>query len=108
MLIERTVKQCTPQKYEGPVPYDKLEKMLSKADKTWADVEMVYQLCERRATRKRNTEVTIDIMGLYLQGKHGQMDYKYLEGLDFLIPVRSVHKEIMEFFEGSWKNEHGC
>lgn len=109
MLIERYVRQCMPARYMEvdivPVACDKLAQMLARSNKTWADIEMVYQLCERREVRRKRY---VDAVGLYLQGKHGQMDYKYMEGLDFLIPVRSVYKEIMEFFEGSWKDEHGC
>lgn len=103
MLIERAVRQCAPARYAEadivPVAYDKLTQMLARSNKTWADIEMVYQLCERREARRKRY---VDAVGLYLQGKPGKNDYKYMEGLDFLIPVRNVHKEIMEFFEGGW------
>lgn len=110
MVVERIVCQRAPEVYakeSSCVAYEQLTKMLDRSDKTWADIEMVYQLCERRTKMKRGVEVNLDIVGLYLQGKRGQMDYKYLEGLDFLIPIKNVHREIMEFFEGSWNKENG-
>ena len=102
VVIERTVCQRRPEVYKRGSSYvavEQLSALLENSHKSWDDIEMVYQLCEYRISTQRKD---FEVVGLYLQGKPGQSDYKYMEGLSLQIPVRNVHKEIMEFFEGGW------
>ena len=105
VVMERTVRQYKPDVYKNNDSYvavEQLNALLENSRKSWDDIEMVYQLCEHRISTKRNKRKDFEVVGLYLQGKPGKSDYKYMDGLSFLVPVRSVHKEIMEFFEGGW------
>lgn len=98
-VISRAVEQVTPRKYEqiaSYLDYDILTELLRKSNLSWEDIMYVYQFVERRLTRKK----IINVVSVYLQGKPGSMDYKYIDGLDFLVPVRNVYKEMMHFMEG--------
>ena len=98
-VLNRKVEQVAPRKYEQQasyLDYDILTTLLSKSGLRWEDILYVYQFVERRLTRKK----CVDVVSVYLQGKPGSMDYKYVDGLDFLVPVRNVYKEMMNFMEG--------
>ena len=103
IVLERIVCQRPPEVYRAESSYvsaKHMELLLANSRRTWDDIEMVYQLCEYRTSTQRKKHKDFEVVGLYLQGKPGKNDYKYMEGLSFLVPVRNVHKEIMEFFEG--------
>ncbi len=98
-VLSRKVEQVAPRKYKQQasyLDYDILTALLSKSNLHWEDILYVYQFVERRLTRTK----LIDVVSVYLQGKPGSIDYKYVDGLDFLVPVRNVYKEIMNFMEG--------
>ena len=100
-VLERSVVQHSPevlkQDYE-------VSNLLKNSNKSWSDIQMVYRLCEVRQVAERSKKKFVKVIGLYFQGHKGKNDYKYIKGLNFLIPVRNVHKEIMEFMEGGWSN----
>ena len=105
VVVERIVCQRKPEVYKRDSSYaavEQLNSLLENSHKSWDDIEMVYQLCEYRTSTQRKKHKDFEVVGLYLQGKPGKNDYKYMAGLSFLVPVRNVHKEIMEFFEGGW------
>lgn len=109
IVLERIVCQRTPKVCENEFSYlsfTQLTQLLANSRRSWNDIEMVYQLCERRQYaegRKKGKE--FEVVGIYLQGKNGQMDFKYMEGLSFLVPVPNVLKELVQFMNGGWNNE---
>lgn len=70
----------------------------SHKDLSWDDFEYVYTLREVRIEPGRKTIVN----NIILQGKPGCLDFKGMQGLDVLIPVRNLNAEIKSFFEGGW------
>lgn len=106
IVLERIVCQRKPEVYKaesGYLAYEQLSALLENSRQTWSSIEMVYQFCERRqATIGKKKE--FDVVGVYLQGKPGKMDYRYMQGLDFLIPVPDVSKEIADFMKGGWNS----
>lgn len=104
VVLERIVCQRAPEVFKHESDYvacEQLSVLLANSGQSWDAIDQVYQFCERRkATTGKRKE--FEVVGVYLQGKPGKNDYKYMEGLSFLVPVRNVHKEIMEFFEGGW------
>ena len=109
IVLERIVCQRIPEVYQSEssfVAHRQMTQLLTNSRRSWSDIEMVYQLCERRqyAEGKKKGK-TFEVVGVYLQGKSGQMDFKYMEGLSFLVPVPDAPKEIMQFMEGAWNNE---
>lgn len=107
IVLERIVCQRTPEVYKREsdyLAYEQLTALLENSRQTWENIEQVYQFCERRQAltgKKKQFEV----VGVYLQGKPGKMDYKYMNGLKFLVPVPDVTKEMIEFMKGGWNRE---
>ena len=105
VVLERIVCQRKPEVYKQESDYGAYEQMtalLENSRKTWADVDMVYQLCERRqATTGKKKQ--FDVVAVYLQGKPGKHDYKYMKGLDFLVPVPNVAMDVLSFLRGDWR-----
>lgn len=109
IVLERIVCQRIPEVYQVEssfVAHKQMTQLLENSRRSWSDIEMVYQLCERRqyAEGKKKGK-SFDIVGVYLQGKNGQMDLKYMEGLNFLVPVPDAMKDIVQFMKGGWNNE---
>ena len=109
VVLERIVCQRPPEVYRAESSYvsaKRMELLLANSRRTWADIEMVYQLCERRMhTEGKKKGKSFDVVGIYLQGKQRALDFKYMEGLNFLVPVANVSKEIIDFMKGGWNNE---
>lgn len=104
IVLERTVCQRKPEVYKAEsdyLAYEQLSALLENSRRTWADIDMVYQLCERRqATTGKKKQ--FDVVAVYLQGKPGKMDYKFMNGLNLLVPILDVTKEIVQFMKGGW------
>lgn len=104
IVLERIVCQRKPEVYKKEseyLAYECLTILLENSNQKWENIEQVYQFCERRQAltgKKKQFEV----VGIYLQGKPGKADYKFMEGLSFLIPVLDVSKEIVDFMKGGW------
>lgn len=109
VVLERIVCQRKPEVYKVEsdyLAYEQLSALLENSRQTWSNIEMVYQFCERRqATTGKKKGKNFDVVGVYLQGKNGQTDFKYMEGLSFLVPVPDVMKDIVQFMKGGWNNE---
>lgn len=104
VVLERIVCQRTPEMYRKEsdyLAYEQLSALLENSKQSWNDITKVYQFCERRqAVTGRQKQ--FDVVGVYLQGKPGKMDYKYMQGLNFLVPIRSIAREMIDFMEGGW------
>lgn len=104
IVLERIVCQRKPEVYKKEseyLAYERLTVLLENSNQKWENIEQVYQFCERRQAltgKKKQFEV----VGIYLQGKPGKTDYKFMEGLNFLIPVLDVSKDIVDFMKGGW------
>lgn len=106
-VLERIVCQRTPETYKREssyLAYEQLSALLENSRQSWADVEQVYQFCERRKALTGRAK-TFEVVGVYLQCKDGKMDYKYMQGLTFLVPIADATKEIVDFMRGGWNNE---
>lgn len=104
VVIERTVRQRKPEVYKREsdyISYEQMTALLENSRKTWADIDMVYQLCERRQATTGKKKI-FDVVAVYLQGKPGKHDYKYVQGLDFLVPVLNVATDVLSFLKGDW------
>ena len=104
VVIERTVRQRKPEVYKKEsdyVAYEQMTTLLENSRKTWEDIDMVYQLCERRQATTGKKKM-FDVVAVYLQGKPGKHDYKYVQGLDFLVPVLNVATDVLSFLKGDW------
>lgn len=107
IVLERIVCQRTPEVYKKEsdyLAYEQLTILLENSRQKWENIEQVYQFCERRQALTGKRKV-FEVVGVYLQGKPGKMDYKYMSGLKFLVPVPDVTKEIVEFMRGGWNRE---
>lgn len=107
IVLERSVCQRTPEVYKNEsdyLDYEQLTVLLENSRQKWENIEQVYQFCERRQalTGKRKQ---FEVVGVYLQGKPGKMDYKYMNGLKFLVPMLNVTKEIVDFMKGGWNRD---
>lgn len=86
--------------------------LLRNSGATWNDVVYVYQFVSReldlefelkllklgsRQSRKRYTK---DHVYIYFQRANGERDLKYVPGLDFLVPVDNLFKDMVKFFTG--------
>ena len=102
VVLERIVCQRKPEVYKREsdyVAYEEITALLENSHKTWDDVDMVYQLCERRqATTGKKKQ--FDVVAVYLQGKPGKNDYKFMQGLDFLVPIPNVATDVLSFLRG--------
>lgn len=96
MLLERVVFQKSVSQFLQDESMPQLEGLLQKSKRTWSDIQTVYQLveCHEVLTPKRKHVKTIVLL---LQSTPGKMDLKYMQGLDFLIPIPNVYKEITEW-----------
>lgn len=103
IVIERTVRQQPPELYKADAEAAmQMNNLLENSNLSWADVDMVYQLCEHRQSMDYRKTKRTKVLGVYVQCKPGKMDYKYMHGLNFMIPIRNVHAEIKNFLEGGW------
>ncbi|MGN1229198.1 MAG: hypothetical protein ACI4T5_06025 [Prevotella sp.] len=104
LVIERIVCQRPPEIYKKESNYlawVRLTGLLENSGQTWNDIDQVYQFCEKRVPLTGKMK-ELEVVGLYLQGKPGKTDYKFVNGLDFLVPVPNVLKEISTFMKGGW------
>lgn len=104
VVLERIVCQRTPEVFKQEsdyVAFEQLTNLLANTKQSWEGIDQVYQFCERRkGTAGKHKE--FEVVGVYLQGKPGKTDYKFMQGLNFLVPVRSVAKEMVDFMNGGW------
>lgn len=104
VVLERIVWQRAPEVFKRESDYvacEQLSVLLTNSGQSWDAIDQVYQFCERRrATTGKQKE--FEVVGVYLQGKPGKTDYKFMQGLNFLVPVRSVGREIIDFMNGGW------
>ena len=104
VVLERIVCQRKPEVYKAEsdyLAYEQLSALLENSRQTWSNIEMVYQFCERRQATTGKKKV-FEVVGVYLQGKSGKMDYKFMNGLNFLVPIPDVTKEMAQFMKGGW------
>lgn len=104
VVLERIVCQRAPEVFKRESDYvacEQLSVLLTNSGQSWDSIDQVYQFCERRqATTGKRKE--FEVVGVYLQGKPGKTDYKFVQGLNFLVPVRNVSREIVDFMNGGW------
>ena len=78
--------------------------LLSRSGATWNDVVYVYQFVSReldlKPKRKSKPNYTKDHVYIYFQRANGERDFKYVPGLDFLVPVDNLFKDMVKFFTG--------
>lgn len=104
VVRERIVCQRTPGEYKKEsdyLAYERLTALLENSRQKWENIELVYQFCEVRQALTGKKKV-LEVVGIYLQGKPGKTDYKFMEGLSFLVPVADVTKEMVSFMKGGW------
>lgn len=104
VVRERIICQRTPEEYKKEsdyLAYERLTALLENSGQKWENIELVYQFCEVRQALTGKKKV-FEVVGIYLQGKPRKMDYKFMEGLSFLVPVPDVTKEMVSFMKGGW------
>ena len=105
VVTERFVSQRTVDTYfadaERPA-VEQMSELMAKARLQKSDIQSVFMLGEFREETRRGKRTEKLIVSVYLQGKPGKMDYKYMNGVDFLIPVRNVYAEVVQFLQGGW------
>ena len=84
--------------------------LLKNSGATWNDVVYVYQFVSRELDLKwpkpgsrqsrRKPNYTKDHVYIYFQRANGERDFKYVPGLDFLVPVDNLFKDMVKFFTG--------
>lgn len=109
LVVERTMRQIPGLLYmqelqENPKEWLRMKSILKFKD--WKDIEQVYICKERREVTTqgiRGPKVKEVVMiGVYFQAERGKMDYKYMHGVDFLIPTNNALKDVMNFLRGGW------
>lgn len=102
--LNREVLQYTPDLYKecdsARISYKVFGKLLKETGLTWDDIEYIYLFVSEDYNQK--SRVVTSIM-YYFQGSDGHYDYKYMKGLDFLIPVRNLHLDMSKFFRGDYE-----
>ena len=90
------------------LPYEVASALLKNSGATWNDVVYVYQFVSREldlssglglkfgSRQSRRT----DHVYIYFQRANGERDFKYVPGLDFLVPVDNLFKDMVKFFTG--------
>ena len=87
------------------LPYEVASNLLRNSGATWNDVVYVYQFVSRELGLKwpklgsRQSRPT-DHVYIYFQRANGERDFKYVPGLDFLVPVDNLFKDMVKFFTG--------
>ena len=90
------------------LPYEAASNLLKNSGATWNDVVYVYQFVSReldlssglKPKRKSKSNYTKDHVYIYFQRANGERDFKYVPGLDFLVPVDNLFKDMVKFFTG--------
>lgn len=93
------------------LPYEVASNLLKNSGATWNDVVYVYQFVSReldlkwpklgsRQSRRKSKSYTKDHVYIYFQRANGERDLKYVPGLDFLVPVDNLFKDMVKFFTG--------
>ena len=90
------------------LPYEVASNLLKNSGATWNDVVYVYQFVSRELDLKRlklgsrqsKSNYTKDHVYIYFQRANGERDLKYVPGLDFLVPVDNLFKDMVKFFTG--------
>ena len=113
MCLGRTVIQLDPHSSNSPgssgssdllLPYEVAEQLLRNSGATWNDVVYVYQFVSRELDLKwpgrKSKSYTKDHVYIYFQRANGERDLKYVPGLDFLVPVDNLFKDMVKFFTG--------
>lgn len=107
VVVERIVCQRVPEVFKRDATFEsvyQLNNLMENSHIGWNDIKMVYQMCEVRQPMDGRKKKPIEVIGLYLQGQDGKNDYKYMKGLNFLVPVRNVYSEMVEFMKGGWNS----
>ena len=117
MCLGRTVIQLDPHSDESNssnfkedllLPYEVASNLLKNSGATWNDVVYVYQFVSReldlsfglKFSLKPRPHYTKDHVYIYFQRANGERDLKYVPGLDFLVPVDNLFKDMVKFFTG--------
>ena len=89
------------------LPYEVASNLLKNSGATWNDVVYVYQFVSRELDlslgsrqSRRKPNYTKDHVYIYFQRANGERDFKYVPGLDFLVPVDNLFKDMVKFFTG--------
>ena len=86
------------------LPYEVASNLLKNSGATWNDVVYVYQFVSRELDLsfglKSKSNYTKDHVYIYFQRANGERDFKYVPGLDFLVPVDNLFKDMVKFFTG--------
>ena len=95
------------------LPYEVASNLLKNSGATWNDVVFVYQFVSRELDlssglglkfgsrqSRRKPNYTKDHVYIYFQRANGERDFKYVPGLDFLVPVDNLFKDMVKFFTG--------
>lgn len=84
------------------LPYEVASNLLRNSGATWNDVVYVYQFVSRELDLKwpRRKPRQTDHVYIYFQRANGERDLKYVPGLDFLVPVDNLFKDMVKFFTG--------
>ena len=87
------------------LPYEVASNLLKNSGATWNDVVYVYQFVSRELDLKwpklgSRQSRPQDHVYIYFQRANGERDLKYVPGLDFLVPVDNLFKDMVKFFTG--------
>ena len=90
------------------LPYEVASNLLRNSGATWNDVVYVYQFVSREldlkwpklGSRQSKSSYVQDHVYIYFQRANGERDLKYVPGLDFLVPVDNLFKDMVKFFTG--------
>lgn len=114
ICLGKTVIQLDPHESNSPdssdllLPYEVASNLLRNSGATWNDVVYVYQFVSRELDTefglkfglKPRQHYTKDHVYIYFQRANGERDFKYVPGLDFLVPVDNLFKDMVKFFTG--------
>ena len=87
------------------LPYEVASNLLKNSGATWNDVVYVYQFVSRELDLSFGLGLKFgsrqtDHVYIYFQRANGERDFKYVPGLDFLVPVDNLFKDMVKFFTG--------
>ena len=118
ICLGKTVTQLDPHSDESNssnfkedllLPYEVASNLLRNSGATWNDVVYVYQFVSRELDLSfglklkfgsRQKPRPTDHVYIYFQRANGERDFKYVPGLDFLVPVDNLFKDMVKFFTG--------
>ena len=119
ICLGRTVIQLDPHSSDfsnspdSLLPYEVASNLLRNSGATWNDVVYVYQFVSRELDlssglglkfgsrqSRRKPNCVQDHVYIYFQRANGERDFKYVPGLDFLVPVDNLFKDMVKFFTG--------